>query len=357
VRSRGTNRRLIAIFGINAVREKNLYQTRWLSAHGFDIHAFSSEAAAEASDPSVVVEMVEPTTLRRLRQVWRFLRRHRAAVHHVEVIPSGRFALMYCLVAKALRLKLLVIDLGVLAPSVRRERPLRARLSMYAAFRLADRIWYKWPSAAPTVERWKPNRTFFLPNGVPVPPEPRDDRSIDFLWVNRITPWRYPEWFAGAIGDLARSNRVSCEMLGFRGPGTTPEQEQLEQRVRGMLASTPCNCRDYTDPAPFYRRARFFVLPSNMEAGNFGLLEAMSYGVVPILADGEGADLIIESGRNGMLVDPRPEAFLSAMRSALAVDADRWRSMSAAARRTIEDRFSMDRWGEQLLRQYDALVA
>ena len=352
-------RPLIVIFGIDAVREKNMHQIRLLARHGYTTHVFSTQPRHGPSEPFAVFETLEPTTAGRLCQIMRFLRRHRRAAHHVEVIPSGRFAWIYALVTRALRVKLLAVDVGVLTLCERRAYPLTTRMSMYLAFRLADRIWYKQPNAARLLDRWRLRSTFFLPNGVPLPPPSQtDDRSIDFLWVNRLIPERYPERFAEAVRDLSQTGPVTCDVLGFSGPGTTVEQAHLEQRVRSILAGVPsCRCYEYTDPVTFYERARFFVLPSDYEAGNFALLEAMSHGVVPILTRGNGSELIIESGRNGILADTGVDALASVMRAALSLEIEEWRSMSNAARRTIEDRFSLERWGKRLLSEYATLSA
>ena len=351
-------RPLIVIFGIDAVREKNLSQIRWLASHGFTMHVFSTDPRVGPSEPFAAFETLESTITGRLRQIWRFLRRHRSEVHHVEVIPSGRFAWIYALVSRMLRVKLLAIDVGVLTLCQRRAYPVITRLSMYSAFRLANCIWYKQPNVAKILKRWRLRSTFFLPNGVPLPPASEStNRAIDFLWVNRLIPERHPDWFACAVRELAQARPVTCEMLGFGGPGTTVEQPQLEQRVRRILAGVPsCQCHDYTDPVPFYRRARFFVLPGDVVFGNFALLEAMSHGVVPIVSNAESPGLLVKDGFNGIVIEHRSESLLAAMQDVLTLDEERWNEMSAAARRTVEADFSLDAWGRRLLEEYEALT-
>jgi glycosyltransferase involved in cell wall biosynthesis len=106
-----------------------------------------------------------------------------------------------------------------------------------------------------------------------------------------------------------------------------------------------------------------FVLPSRYEGLSVSMLEAMSAGCVPVLArTRSGAEQAIEHGYNGALADVGPEAGDAAaglaMADAIAAALRRdLAGMSAAAQRTVAERFSLDRHVEGAIAVIDAAAA
>lgn len=357
-------KRLVAILGIDTVREKSLHQTRLLAQHSFRTHilTYHRDQGSITHDPSTEIEEIAPRLAGRIRQAFSFLRARRREFHHVELYPAGRFAWAYAVLCRALGIKLVVVERGDIRYYVQRLHSLPTRLSMYACYRLAHRIWYKEPHMADALERLRLRRVFFLPNAIPMPAgdgvetEEGGRRSTDFLWVNRLVPERHPDWFARAVVELSRDAPVKVDVLGFSATRPFSDFRSLEDDVRQTLADLPgVRCLDFTDPEPYYRDARFFVLPADVVFGNFSLLEAMARGVVPIVSDVDGSDLIVEDGENGIVVEHGPEALHAAMERAQAMEPERWKARSRAARATVADRYSLDSWGEQLLREYAEL--
>lgn len=91
---------------------------------------------------------------------------------------------------------------------------------------------------------------------------------------------------------------------------------------------------------------KFFILPSDVILANYALLEAMSLGVVPIIYPGEGYDLIVEDGENGIVV--KDKDLVKAMRIALSLSSEEYEKMSKAARQKIKTDFSLDLWQKKL---------
>ena len=113
--------------------------------------------------------------------------------------------------------------------------------------------------------------------------------------------------------ELGLQQRVSCP--GWLGP----------ERLRAELG-----------------RATVFALPSYAEGMPMALLEAMSWGLPVIATPVGGIPQVVEHGVNGLLVAPGDSDALAAALERLLRDCALRESLGAAARQTIEARFSLD---------------
>jgi glycosyltransferase involved in cell wall biosynthesis len=88
------------------------------------------------------------------------------------------------------------------------------------------------------------------------------------------------------------------------------------------------------DPYAFYRHAEIFALPSRFEGMPNALLEAMSFGLPPIVADGTPGPLeVVRHAQTGLVTRTGdPESLASAI-TLLATRADLRRTLGEAARR------------------------
>jgi len=193
---------------------------------------------------------------------------------------------------------------------------------------------------------------------VPVPPDAplASERDLNIVWANRLIPERHPDWFARSVSQISADRLVTCEVLGLRAADSGSATSRLEQELEQLLADVPgCVLRPFVDPVASFRRARWFVLPSDVVFGNFALLEAMSHGAVPIVSDVEGTEQIVRDGVDGLVAGHSQEGLHRALERALALDELSWQAMSDAARQTIAERFSLAAWGERLLEEYAVL--
>jgi glycosyltransferase involved in cell wall biosynthesis len=354
-------RDLVSIVGIDTVRHKTLYQTRWLKQHGFQVHILTlhRDTGSITQDESARIEQAKAGAFGRIRQFVAHLRANRTRLHHVELYVAGRFAFVYAVMCRLARVKVLAVERGDLHECQRRVYPLTVRLSIYACYRLANCVWLKEPYMERAFARWRVRNTFLLPNAVPIPETVAQDgeRNIDFLWANRLVPERNPEWFADAVSEIAKRRQVSASVLGFSAGDPGPRVAAVERAVRAKLDPVPSlHCETFGDPEPAFRRARFFVLPSDYVFGNFALLEAMAHGVVPVVSAVEGTERLIDSGSNGFAVAHDPRSFAAALEDALDLPEPAWKLASERARATVAEHFSLDRWGERLLQRYEALA-
>ena len=87
------------------------------------------------------------------------------------------------------------------------------------------------------------------------------------------------------------------------------------------------------------------------------LLEAMAWGLVPVVSPVGGIPEVVADGVNGLLVQPDDPADIAAALRRLIDDPVLRADLSAAARRTAEDRFSIPRYSEKLAHVWAAAVA
>jgi teichuronic acid biosynthesis glycosyltransferase TuaC len=100
-----------------------------------------------------------------------------------------------------------------------------------------------------------------------------------------------------------------------------------------------------------------FVLSSRSEQVERVYLEAMSSGKAVIGCRGQGIAEIIRHGTNGFLVGPENEEELTLAMGMLLREPQRRRSLGAAARDTVLDRFTVEQQAENLRRIYREVVA
>jgi glycosyltransferase involved in cell wall biosynthesis len=104
------------------------------------------------------------------------------------------------------------------------------------------------------------------------------------------------------------------------------------------------------DPAPFYRSADMFVLPTLEEGSALATYEAMGVGL-PIVTSPMGAGSIVRHEKEGCVVDPHSEEDLIAALRRMAGDADLRRSFGEAGRA----RALQFTWDKVAARRYDLI--
>jgi glycosyltransferase involved in cell wall biosynthesis len=110
------------------------------------------------------------------------------------------------------------------------------------------------------------------------------------------------------------------------------------------------------DIRSLWARAHIAVLPSRREGLPKSLLEAAAFGRPIVATDVPGCREIARQNVNALLVPvDDPEALAEAL-AALAQDAPLRHRLGAAGRRLVEDEFSSERIGRQIVALYDRLL-
>jgi len=187
-----------------------------------------------------------------------------------------------------------------------------------------------------------------LPNGVALPDLQRVRRAQEpaLLFVGDLIRAKGLHDLLRAFGRVApRFPRLKLICAGGQPPADMIQlvaQLGLQQRVvcPGWLGPERLHAE--------FSRATVFALPSYAEGMPMALLEAMSWGLPVIATPVGGVPQVLEDGMNGLLVAPGDIDALAAALARLVAEPALRDSLGAAARRTIETRFSLDAALERL---------
>jgi glycosyltransferase involved in cell wall biosynthesis len=154
------------------------------------------------------------------------------------------------------------------------------------------------------------------------------------------------------ILKLKDSSRI--EKLDIFGSGP------IEKALRDKIDDLDLNNQIFLRGAIPHDRVRdtfgnydIFIMPSFKEGHPIVLLEAMACGLIPIVSRIEGStDIVVKHGFNGYLCEQgNTDQFVAALQ--LAIESDSFSTMSIEARRTIEDKYSVERMAESYLALFD----
>lgn len=163
--------------------------------------------------------------------------------------------------------------------------------------------------------------------------------------------WLVEQWTAycarGGKGHLLIVGPVSREDPGgafFRGLSRRAGEAGLEGRM---------TMREYVERIEdYYRACDVFVLPSLGEGMPNAVLEAMACGLPVVATRTSGTTDLIAEGENGYLFEPGDAAAFLGRLSDLAADASRRDRISARARSTAEERFSIKAIADRYMSLY-----
>ena len=360
-------RRRVAILGIDNVSRKNWRQLDGLNRRGFSYDVFTNDTigdSARHTPPGNSLTVMSPRLDQRLRQLARYLSRHHRELNHAEVYPGGRFAGLYVALARRHGIPTMIVERGDLL--YRRRYGRVTALSMHAAYRFADVVWYRefYQAGQRALEdelrSLGARRLFFLPNAIEQPrgdgatERTFGDDAVDFVWVNSLKAERRVRWLVDALATEELAG-ATCAIMGFLDEHRAGREIVENQAYVRERAGRNVTYDGFGDPTSLFRRGRFFVLPSDMVFCNNALLEAMSCGVIPLVSDVEGARLIVDDGVDGIVFAHSPDGLRDAMHRALRLAPAARAAMSRAAVEKVRTRFGLEQWCDRLAAEYALL--
>jgi glycosyltransferase involved in cell wall biosynthesis len=167
--------------------------------------------------------------------------------------------------------------------------------------------------------------------------------------LGRLFPVKdYPLMAEIASRVARREPRIRFELAG-----DGPERGRILERVRQHRLEEKFLLRGFLeDPCDFYRGLDLYLVTSRHEGIPISVLEAMGHGLPVVAPRVGGLEEIVTDGSQGCLVDGRdPEAYAERCLW-LFKDAELRRRMGAAARKRVEDAFTVGRMTEQYHRLY-----
>ncbi|MCJ2068045.1 glycosyltransferase family 4 protein [Methylobacterium sp. J-030] len=168
-------------------------------------------------------------------------------------------------------------------------------------------------------------------------------RPLRVLMLGRISRIKGQDVLIEAVAALPEAQRQRIEL---RIVGSAFEDEARERALAERIAAAGLAERVrlepfVADPAALYRWADVVTMPSQRpESLGRVAIEAMAYGVPPLVTAVGGLPEVVEHGRTGWIVPSgSPEPITRAL-AALIADPAAWRGYGRAARARYEARFS-----------------
>ena len=178
--------------------------------------------------------------------------------------------------------------------------------------------------------------------GVPIPKKVslRSDK-FRIIFLGRLAQRQKRILDVGqALINLTKKNSHIEAIIFGDGPQRRDLHEMLES-TEGHAVSMRGSLNNADVPGELMK-AHAIVLLSDYEGLPIAILEAMSFGVIPIcLRMNSGIDELINSD-NGLIVDDRHDDFMS-QTSELSISKERWAKMSQNAAIHVKDNFSLEK--------------
>jgi glycosyltransferase involved in cell wall biosynthesis len=198
-----------------------------------------------------------------------------------------------------------------------------------------------------------------LPYGIPVPRYLHRDYQIDplrIVYAGRVTQLQKRVMdFVPLFENLQRLEvRFVFDVVG--------DGDYLEPLRAEIAARFPEACVKFHGRRPFHEMPDvwtshdIFVQTSDFEGTSISLLEAMAYGVAPVVtAATSGVSGVIHEGENGFIVPVGDMAAMAQAIARLAAEPQRLAAIGAAARDASQE-YSLDRYGQKFARVLDRIV-
>lgn len=290
--------------------------------------------------------------------------------NNIDCYNYSVFSLFYVLVSRALGVNVRFWIIG--GELIGRQEPNSNSLLMMAysrvkrmltwnCLRFSNAIFAKELHHLDAIEKKIPKlleKTIQIHNCVPTTrfePEIRSNSKFDFLYANAVIEQRNVISLIKALSRLEKDNiKFHAAIYGFNSisnevyiPRGLLYSELALKYYRALCSPRNVEVQGFVkNIKKIMEDYRFFVFPSNVILANYALLEAMSYGLVPIIYPGDGYDKLVVDGVNGIVAFDYD--LTKAFRRALSLSNDEYLRMSRSAHETIGERFSTGIWLNKL---------
>ena len=194
-----------------------------------------------------------------------------------------------------------------------------------------------------------------LPNAVPLNEVPKANRRSDgktFIFFGRLNKSKGLDHIVAACRKL-KEQGFKFKYVCF---GAGPEMVSFCSKMSAILGED-FDYRGVSKGAEKWEAflsADIFFQPSRDEGLPLALLEAMAAGCVPVMSVSGAVADVVDDGRNGFIVEAGNDEQTVGKLKFLLSEGERGRAeLREAARQTVRDRFSFDRY----IRELDNLYA
>jgi glycosyltransferase involved in cell wall biosynthesis len=203
-----------------------------------------------------------------------------------------------------------------------------------------------------------PRFTAHIPNGVPIPAATRvgtNNTPYRLLFVGRIEFQKGLDTLFAALDTLCTNGyRFEMRIIGIGSELESLRQFSISHKLENNVIFLGEQNQDAIQHE--LSNAHFFVLPSRYEGISNAALEALAFGLPPILTKCGGLDTYI-SADTGWVCDPEnSECLYSAIRAAISVSSHQWSIMSKNCRRLATKNFSIDKIASRNIQLFETLL-
>ena len=179
------------------------------------------------------------------------------------------------------------------------------------------------------------------------------DGSFVIVCVANYRPRKGIELLVDTLAELPASYRAHLLLIGG-GMDAPP----LARRIAASPVAANIHVLGFRKDAPALTAAcDVFVLPSTKREGLArSLIEAMAYGIAPVVTDCGGSPEVVVDGVSGIVVPVRDVPALTAALKRLHDDPELRRRLGAAARERIRNDFRIEDTIAKTLELYQSLV-
>lgn len=192
-----------------------------------------------------------------------------------------------------------------------------------------------------------------FPDGIQIPPlVPKEYGQHELLFLGRICKAKGIEELLQVMPLLKEKYPDIRLYLG----GIFEEQE-LQKKVEELSDLVEwIGWVSGEEKETYLKKCDIFVLPSYFEGQSVSILEAMAHSCTVVASRIGGIPQMIKDGETGILVDPKSaESLKLGIESALA-DGKLCEKLGNAARKKVEEEFSIEKNMEQLMKIYEAVL-
>ncbi|MDB4795765.1 glycosyltransferase, partial [Verrucomicrobia bacterium] len=130
------------------------------------------------------------------------------------------------------------------------------------------------------------------------------------------------------------------------------QEELILKKIKESNVQSTVLVKDFTrETEQYFENSKIFVLPADIVFCNFALLEAMMRGLTPVISNVEGANIIVENNKSGLIRAINAEEFANAIIYLLQNDQLRI-EMGIEARKQILLNFNSELLASQLITFY-----
>ena len=279
---------------------------------------------------------------------------------YVELYCTGRLTVFYALFAKIFFRKLVVILRGTEFDG----KVQSLSLNLYT-LKMANVIIVKEYNLLKSIQKYSLEyKTSFLHNAVPQSNSSLEytEREIDILFLNTPRASRNVLFLIDVFAQILKEKPyLNIVIAGFsvldRSDNHIEEDYQYEvlHKIEKIGLKNKIKTLGFVSNShSLLSISKIFIFPADIIFCNYTLLEALSYGCVPIISNGEGAELIIDDEVDGRINNLDINDFVYSILDCL--NCDIWNHYSINAKFKIKTGFSIETWYQNISKIKNKIV-